>query len=135
MPSKSRRTRRQGKQISLSVGNTKQEVVATFATLSTPVKPKRRHPMQGPSYFENRKSTIIKQGKPQPPSAIPITIDESTNQREEVRCREGKIEEVTSPKAKVKQPFPLIGRPNTRLVTSKSLKAQATLLQEKTKEI
>jgi len=71
--------------------------------LSTPIQPKIRHPTKGPIYFKMRKSTRIKQGKPQPPSTIPISIDESVSHREEgLGQGNWKIEEATSLKANQK---------------------------------
>jgi len=86
-------------------------------------------------YFKTRNITKIRQGQPQPPTKVPTTIDESTSKREEVGPNEGKIEEVTSPKSKGKQPFPPIGRPTTRAVTSMRIKTHVSLSQEKTKEL
>lgn len=64
---------------------------------------------------------MISQQKPQPPSKIPIIIDESASKKEEVGPSEGKIEEVSTPKAKTKQPMLPMGRPTTREVTFKRL--------------
>lgn len=109
-------------------------MVAALATLGTPVKPKRRQPRQGPFYFKKRKSTRIRQGNPQPPSKIPIIIDESAKKKGEVRPSEGNIEEVTSPKAKTKQHVLPMGRTTTRAVTFKRLKTQVAFLQEETRD-
>lgn len=97
-------------------------MVATLATLGAPIKPKIRQPRQGPLYFKTKKSTRIRQGKPHPPSKIPITIDESARKKGEVAFSEGNIEEVTSPEAKTKQPMLPMGRPTTREFTFMRIK-------------
>jgi len=68
-------------------------------------------------YFITRKSTRIRQGKPQTPARVPIIIDESPKKNEEIGCSEGKIKEVTPPKTKTKSPITLVSSPTTRSVT------------------
>lgn len=92
-------------------------MATTLGTLSTHVEPKRRKKKKGPLFFKTRKRTSIRQGKPQPHSKIPITIDESLGKKEEMRPIEGKNEEVTSPKEKTKQHMMPMGWPTTREVT------------------
>jgi len=61
--------------------------------------------MLSPLYFKRRKSTRIKQGKYQPRSTTPITIEEYiSHQERELGQVKWKIEEVTSLKSKVKKP-------------------------------
>lgn len=48
---------------------------------------------------------------------------------------EGKIEEITSPKIKTKQPMLPVGRPTIRFDTFKRLKTQAAMLQEEKEEL
>jgi len=105
-------------------------VVVTLSTLGTPIKPKRRQPRQGPLYLKKRKRTRKRQGKPQPPSKINITNEDSASKEEEVGPSEGKIEEVTSLKTKIKQPMLPIKRNTTRVVNFKRLKIKISLLQE-----
>jgi len=53
------------------------EAAAALATLSTPIKPKQKRKRQTSMYFRARKSTMIKEGKPQPSSKVPIVIEDS----------------------------------------------------------
>lgn len=110
-------------------------MVATLATLGTHIKPKRRQLRQGPLYFKIGRSTRIRQGKTQPPTKVPITIEESTSKKEEVGPDEGKIEEISSLKIKTKQPVLPVGRPTTREVTFKRLMTQVAMLQEEREEL
>ena len=88
---------------------TKREAIASLTTLSTLVKQKCKR-RQAPLYFRTRKSTRIKQGKPQISTKTPIEIEDSPTQRDKM----------TSPKS----PITYIRRPSTR---SNSLKGKSIL--------
>jgi len=103
--------------------------------LGTPVKPKKRHPRQGPRYFKTRKGTNIRKGKSQSPTKDPIIIDKSPSKKEEVGPSEGKIEEVIPPKKKTKSPVAFVGRPITRLVTFKKPRTQDSFEQEEEEKL
>ena len=99
-------------QTNLSPGTLEKEVSATLATLSTPVKVKRK--MQTLMYFMTRKSARVKQGRPQTPNKTPITIKEPPNRKDEIGLEDGKIQGVTSPE---KTPVTYIRRHSSRLVS------------------
>lgn len=69
------------------------------------VKKKGKIRRQTPLYFRTRKSTRIKQGKPQTSTKIPIDIEDSPPQRDKM----------PSPKS----PITYVRRPNTRSTSSK----------------
>jgi len=71
-------------QTSLSLGNTEDEVAATLATLGTPMKSKKKRSRQTHLYFKTRKSTRIRQSKPETPTKVPIIIEGSPSKKEEV---------------------------------------------------
>ena len=58
------------------------EATTALTTLSTPVKKKGKRRRQTPLYFRTRKSTRIKQGKPQISTKIPIEIEDSPTPRD-----------------------------------------------------
>jgi len=79
---------------------TKREVLAALTALSTPIKQKGKRQRQTPLYFRTRKSTRIRQGKPQTLTKIPIVIEDSPTQKDKM----------PSPKS----PIIYVRRPTTR---------------------
>jgi len=84
---------------------TEREVAVSLPALSTPIKQKGKRMRQTPLYFRTRKSTRIKQGKPQTSTKIPIEIEYYPTQRDKM----------PSPKS----PITYVRRPNTRSTSSK----------------
>ena len=58
------------------------EAATTITTLGTPVKKKGKIRRQIPLYFRTRKSTRIKQGKPQISTKNPIEIEDFPTPRD-----------------------------------------------------
>jgi len=63
---------------------TERELVAALTTLTTLIKKKGKRKMQTPLYFRTRKSTRIRQGKPQTSTKIPIQIEYSPTQKDKM---------------------------------------------------
>jgi len=84
---------------------TKREVAAALTALTTPIKQKGNRQRQTPLYFKTRKSTRIRQEKPQKPTKIPIVIEDSPNKKEKM----------PSPKS----PITYVRMPMTRSTSSK----------------
>ena len=88
----------------------KRETIAALTALSTLVKKKGKRRRQTTLYFRIRKSTRIKQGKPQTSTKIPIEIEDSHTERDKIPSS--------------KSPITYVRRPSTR---STSLKGNAIL--------
>lgn len=85
-------------------------------------------------YFRTRKSTRIRQGKPQTPTNVTI-LDESPIKKEEIGPDEGNIEEVTPPKTKTKSLITPMSRHTTRLVNFKKPRKQYAFEKEEKEKI
>jgi len=61
----------------VSLGATDRDAATSLTALSTLIKQKGKRQRQTPLYFRTRKSTRIRQGKPQTSNKIPIEIEDS----------------------------------------------------------
>lgn len=95
--------------------------------MGTQIKIKNKRQRQTPLYFKTRKSSRIKEGKPQNPTNTPIIIEESLSKIEELEPIEMKVDKVTSPGAISKTPITYVRNPVTRETSYKSPKAPITL--------
>lgn len=84
---------------------TEREATTSLTALSTPIKQKGKRKRQSPLYFRTRKSTRIRQGKPQASTKIPIVIEDSPTQKEKIPSS--------------KSPITYVRRPTTRSTSSK----------------
>jgi len=89
----------------VSLEPTEREATTSLIALSTLIKKKGKRQRQTPLYFRTRKSTRIRQGKPQTPTKIPIVIENSPKQQDKM----------PSPKS----PITYVRRPMTRSTSSK----------------
>lgn len=100
-----------------------------MVTISTPIKPKGRQAKKSPLYFKRRRRNRVKQGKPQPSSTSPITIEGLVSHQEGELDKDNKqTEEITSLKAKGKKLQASQTKPSTREAKTKQLKEESSML-------
>jgi len=68
------------------------KATAAFNALNSPVMQKGKRRRQTPLYFRTRKSTRIKQGKPQISTKIPIEIEDSPTPRDKEEIMRDQLE-------------------------------------------
>ena len=73
-------TKHKEESLRVSPETTKREAATALTSLSTPIKQKGKRQRQTPLYFRTRKSTRIRQGKPQISTKTPIEIEDSATQ-------------------------------------------------------
>ena len=110
---------------------TKKEAVVALISLGTHIKPIGKRQRQNPLYFRTRRSTRIKQGRPQTPTKTPIIIEDSPKGQEKLVSPEMKGEYGTSKQASPMSPITYFRRPVTRSTSANKIKEPLTPFQER----
>jgi len=95
------------------------EAIVALTSLSTPIKSKGKRQRRTPLYLGIRKSTRIRQGRPQTPTKTPIVIEDSLKQQEKAVPLRKKEGEGTSKQASPKSPITYVRRPVTKSTSTK----------------
>lgn len=103
----------------VSPEHTEREATTALTSLNTPIKQKGKRQRQTPLYFRTRKSTRIRQGKPQTPTKIPIVIEDSPKQQEKMPPPMKKKERRSSAQISPESPITYVKMPVTRSTSSK----------------
>jgi len=109
---------------------TEKEAPVALTSLSTPIKSNGKRQRKTPHYFRTRKSTRIKQGRPQIPTKILIIIEDSLKEQEAVVPLEKKEEEETSKQSSPRSLATYVRRYVTRSALTKQVKQPLTPSQK-----